>query len=223
MLSFVKFIDKILSYHIHVDDYSEKAPITTIRNFLCRNSFLRYLYRWDEKKNKRGLGVFIVKQDDPKYKILEKCLIFISKAGFDIVAICPFSSSNLDDRLYRIKPSTKFWTSKYDINCIVVFDKNPLSMYSRVKNNWPFWKVDDSFLGNFYYNMIPRMDNRRLLIKNSIRIAIKASVPKNLRMKYIHSSDNFEEAIEYINIIAPEKLEKILLYIDRNTVKKKSL
>ena len=204
-----KLVERIFSYHVDADFLEDKRIIIQIRNFLRRNRLFRYLYRWDSKKSQRGLCVFIIRQDDKKFKILEKCLLYIKKAGFQIIGMCSFASDNIDYRLRLIKTDIEFWTTAYPITCVAVVDPKPISMYFRAKQIWPFWTIDESIIGDYYYRMMPNMDNLRILVKNSIRVAIEKSLPKPMREKYIHSADNFEEAWEYIKIIMPRESESI--------------
>ena len=138
-----------------------------------------------------------------------RILVFIKNSGFSILAIEYLDSGNIDPRLRLIKDDDNFWSSNYSIACVAVWDDNPLSLNLRAKDIWPFWSIPLKQIGQYYYEIVPNMDNLRLLIKNSIRVKIESSLPRSLRVKYIHSADNFEEAWEYLEIIMPNKITKI--------------
>ena len=148
-----KLINKILSYHVDAEELKSKNPIIVIRNFLRRNHFIRSIHRWDKCKNNRGLGTFIIRQRKSKYKILERSLLYIKKAGFDILAIKYINPKDVDFRLKIIKNDNSFWNSDYPIACVAVWDSNPLSMNLKAKNQWPFWKIPNSQMGMYYYKI----------------------------------------------------------------------
>ena len=206
-------IERFFSYHIPLHQIHEKRVLFIIRNFVRRNKLLRYLYRWDIRKRNKGLGFFVIREGKPEQMILEKSLIYIRKSGFEILCKKKISKDTLN-RLHlesnkQKKEKGNFWSGDYPYLCVVVFDPKPVNMYAKAKQDWPFWIMESNDIGRYYYRQFPNMDNRRLLLKNVIRVAINNSLDESSADNYAHTTDNFEEALEYIKIAIPEKIESI--------------
>ena len=85
---FLRWFDYLLTNHIKIPDLdhnSNSRVKAVLRNFLRRNFFVRYLYRWDKMKSNRGLGIFVIKQYHPKSGITRKIIQYIQRCGFEII------------------------------------------------------------------------------------------------------------------------------------------
>lgn len=158
-------------------------------NFLKANYIYRSVYRWDEIKRFRGLGMFIVGQDKPKYKVKEKAEKLIEKCGFEILLVKEISSTS--KRLLEFSCATNFWDKDYPFICVLVFDKKPMKMFPK------------------YFSKSRHMDNARLLFKHYIRPEINSQLPPKIYSTYVHTTDNVEETWEYLKVISPESIESI--------------
>ena len=131
---------------------------------------------------------------------------YIKRSGFEIIHTKEISRSDVDNFTYNPGGDHPFWGSEHPYTCAVVFDPKPLKMFVPLGQHWRFWKLQErDFEKKYYYKMFPNMDNRRLLIKNDVRVILNQIHPKYMRNEsYLHSTDNFEEAMEYVQNCFPE-------------------
>ena len=219
---FENILERILTFHLDIPDYMNKAStfrsLVILRNFLRRNTLIRKYYRWDEWKRDRGLSIFVIRQAKSGIGIPEMITKYINKSGFEIVHIKELSRVEIDHFAYNPGGVHQFWSSENPYTCVVVFDPKPLKMHVPLGQHWKYWTLRKQDLEKkYYYKMFPNMDNRRLLIKNDVRITLNMIHPKAMvDESYLHSTDNVEEAVEYIDITMPEMKNKILNWVNDN-------
>jgi len=217
-----KCLERCLSLHFDIPDYMNKSSkfrhLVILRNFLRRNALIRRYYRWDERKKNRGLSIFVIRQAKPGIGIPEMIIEYIKKNGFKIIHIKELSRSYVDHFAYNPGGVHQFWGSGYPYICVVVFDPKPLKMYVALGQHWRYWTLRKQDLEKkYYYKMFPNMDNRRLLIKNDVRTTLNMIHPEAMQDEsYLHSTDNVEEAIEYIDLTMPDMKSKILDWVYNN-------
>jgi len=209
----------MLTLHFDIPEYMNKSSqarcLVIFRNFLRRNPLIRKYYRWDERKRNRGLSIFVIRQSRPGIGIPEMVTKYIKQSGFEIIHIKELSRSEVDHFAYNPGGVHQFWSSEHPYTCVVVFDPKPQKMYALLGQDWRYWTLRKQDLKKMhYYRMFPNMDNRRLLIKNDVRITLNMIHPeKRQDESYLHSTDNVEEAIEYIDLIMSEKKKEIIKWV----------
>ena len=80
----------------------------------------------------------------------------------------------------------------YLIAAIVAYDSAPITPTPKQRKKFPF------------------IANARLLCKEQLRDAFNDGYPQDQHCNVIHSSDNGREALDYLRIIMPERIEAIL-------------
>jgi len=212
-------LERMLTLHFDIPEYMNKSSqarcLVLIRNMLRRNPLIRKFYRWDERKRNRGLSIFVIRQAKPGIGIPEMVTEYITQSGFEIIHIKELTHSDVDHFAYTPGGVHQFWNSEHPYTCVVVFDPKPKRMYASLGQHWKFWTLRKQDLEKkHYFRMFPNMDNRRLLIKNDVRITLNMIHPETMQDEsYLHSTDNVEEAIEYIEMTMPERKDEILRWV----------
>jgi len=210
----------------NLDKDSEYRIQSILRNYLRRNYIVRKFYQWDILKEKKGLGIFVMKQYYPSYKpgleISKKIIKHIENSGFKVILSKELSSNQKRYFQHNIMVDSHFWISNFPHLAILVYDNNPISMIRPIsKAKWKYWKpLNDKSITEkkYYFKTFPNMDNLRLLIKNDLRIILNRIFPKELEnICYVHSTDNFEGAWEYVEMCFSDKIEEINNFIKVNS------
>lgn len=208
----LKEIAKRLSLSVEItmetlDEFLEKEgwrpQSDTLRRISKENVWVRETF-FKEKQNEElfpGLGVFVVR----KKAIDEGHLTFIRdmiiSSGFYILYEKKLSSREIEEGLRFVRGGNwgrgPFPVSggppEYIFVCHDVLRKAPSSSY---------------------LNMFPHLSNERLLIKHDIRKALNKNKIDKEKYNPLHSSDNGEEALEYIAFFAPEYEKKVSRDVD---------
>ena len=164
-------------------------------NSIRREANLRRIFRWDETKRHQGLGAFILRQHEERYGILGVAMKELEKWGWQVLDYGEIPEKG-KQIMAEMTPSP-FWNGDYPYYCIVCFDTKPKAMYP------------------LYFRKFPKMDNARLLCKHLIRPVINSLLPTEHQANYLHSSDNVEDAWQYIQLSIPEKRLTIEEEIER--------
>ena len=183
-----------------------KRPFLIIRNFMRRSRLTRHFYRWDQRKKNRGLGAFVVR-GNPEIDMVSFASKYIEKYGFRIINKHIIDSNSLS----YFSSESEFWNYnrfKLPYTCIFVFDHSPISMYPK------YYRHPAG------YANAPHMDTARILIKPIIRENIRRRLSAHNQCIFLHCTDNFEEAMEYAEILSLNSNEELLHiikeYIEKN-------
>jgi len=225
MKTFIKILDYLLTIHIPVPELDRKADSRVkviIRNYLRRNYLVRSLYPWDKMKSNRGLGVFLIKQYHPKSGITSKIIQYIQDCGFEIIKKKELTEDQKKYFQHNPLLAPHFWISDFPHYLVLVYDKNPIGLFKKIKDaKWKYWvplKEKLIVQKGYYFRMFPSLDNLRLLIKYDLRIALNRLLPKELQDSYyVHSTDNYEESLEYVEKCFADSQADILDYISQKT------
>ena len=128
----------------------------------------------------------------------------IERHGFQIVEAFTFNPEQAERAARNIRGGN--WTAgpwKHSggppAAAIVVYDSNPIRPSRRQRRRFPL------------------VANARFMSKDAIRAAFNEGLPESAHCNVIHSSDTDHEAIDYLRIIAPERVDGILVRVGSTT------
>ncbi|WP_100012061.1 hypothetical protein [Lentibacillus sediminis] len=171
-------------------------PLDTIARLKQKNKWMDVHFSTMENMNQVGLTVFIIRGKASKLKKEKMIIDFIQEEGFDILFTKRLTEKEKDYASSRIRGGNwregpyKTTGGKPEL-IIIAHDFVPVDP-SREQLMW-----------------CPNIDNARVLRKRVIRDKVNSSLPLSEQCNMIHSSDNCNEAAEYITILAPELKDRI--------------
>jgi hypothetical protein len=125
----------------------------------------------------------------------------LTQRGFEIVATEVFDSAQIM-RISRSIRGGNWGRGPWPISggppvaAIVVYDPAPVLPSRRQRQRFPF------------------LTNARLLCKEQLRECFNDGLPAELHCNAIHSSDNGWEALDYLRITMPQRVEEILARVN---------
>lgn len=184
-----------------LDEYLQAAGWRPPRDMLVRlakkrrdlSSLLGSENRADEDP---GLAVFLIREAAAKPENLEALIEEIERQGFQIIKTKVLSAAESQAVGRTIRGGN--WGRGPWAACgglpaaaVVVYDSEPIPVSRREKRRFP------------------QLTNARLLCKGKLRDSFNRTLPLELHVNALHSSDNGHEALEYIQVVMPEALEEI--------------
>jgi len=167
-------------------------PRETIKFIARVNPFVRKRYG-QRSAYRPGLSVFVVREIAQKYDLVKQIEQMVREQGFEILRAGYIPDELKTDVTAQFRGgnwSTPTWREPegQPIYFMIALDPNAIP-------------VDADKLPNRYQDV----DNRRILFKADIRdrMATVTGIPE---LNPVHSSDNSYEALEYVEILAPDLL-----------------
>ena len=181
----------------HLKEKNWFPPKDSLSIYIKEHKHLYHLLE-DEKMNPAGLGVFIIREIGEKYELINKVEIDLNNNGFSIILSKQITNDMRPIVAAQMRGGN--WSSPNDreeeggpAHLIITHDPNPKTVKrSKIKKKYP------------------RLDNQRMLINHNLRK--KYALEQGLQAKHfnlIHSSDNTNEAVDYIKIINPEYMKLV--------------
>jgi hypothetical protein len=173
-----------------------------------KNPWIRtLLHQSSNEKCDNGLAVFLIREEASRRGGVNRAANWLKKEGFRILAV-----KNFDERLTNlVTRSTRGgnwgqgpWCNSggKPVAAIVVYDPNPIRPSRRRKKRQP------------------QVANARLFCKDALRDHFNEGYPKEQQCNIVHSSDNGRESLDYLRIIMPDEIDKVLAGIDAAKVAK---
>lgn len=176
-----------------------RPPLDTLSRLANQNEWIRNQISSTNHQvdnNYYGLAVFLIREKAIGLNLQDTILERLIKEGFYIL-----QSKLLDHpEIEAIKPKIRggnwgkgpFPVSGGDPEMIVIaFDVLPIPPDTRSRTKYP------------------SLDNNRILVKNQIRDSLNNCLDPLEQFNMLHSSDNEQEAWDYIHIISPAEIESI--------------
>ncbi len=176
-----------------------RPPLDTLSRLANQNEWIRNQIssiNHQVDNNYYGLSVFLIRKKAIGLKLQDTILERLTQEGFYIL-----QSKLLDHpEIEAIKPKIRggnwgkgpFPVSGGEPEMIVVaFDVLPIPPDTESRTKYP------------------NLDNNRILIKNKIRDSLNNCLDPLEQFNMLHSSDNEQEAWDYIHIISPTEIENI--------------
>ena len=144
-----------------------------------------------------GLAVFLIREEVMRRGGIDRAAKLIESYGFEILASRTIDEGNSTLVARSIRGGN--WgrgpwrvSGGPPVAAIVGYDKSPIAPTRRQRRRFPF------------------VANARLLCKDKIRDAFNDGFPAAQHCNVIHSSDNGRESMDYLRIIMPQDLERVL-------------
>jgi hypothetical protein len=184
--------------HDYLDTAGWQPPRDTLIKLSRHNRWLRALVgRSAMRPDDARLGVFLLRREALARGGVQRAVEQIQLHGFQIVETLSLKPQQVERATRNIRGGT--WTAGPwqhsggpPAAAIVVYDAHPIP---------PTWRQRRRF---------PLVANARFLTKDQIRDVFNEGLPKSEHCNVIHSSDTDHEAIDYLRIIAPDKVDDIL-------------
>ena len=163
-----------------------------LNRYAISNAWVKdYYVSSKSEKFPPGLVVFLVRELADKKELIDEITKTIKDEGFLILRSeqienhkKEYISKNIRGGNWCENPASTI--SGFPAWFIIAFDPNPITPERKQKDNNPV------------------LDNQRIEIKSRIRKTINNYFPQHYRTNVLHTSDNSEEALDYIHIILSE-------------------
>ena len=161
------------------------------------NRWLRLLSeRLPSHLHDQGLTIFVLRQEAVQRGFKDRILGMIEQSGFEILATKTLAPQEIAFAADRTRGGN--WRAgPFDISggppaiAVIAYDPYPLPPNGRQQRKFPL------------------RTNARIFVKERIRDAVIAMLPKKQGCNAIHSSDNAAEAWHLIEVYAPELMEQV--------------
>ncbi len=145
----------------------------------------------------QGLAVFILRQEAVRQGFQEETIDMIRQSGFEVLAAKNLSPDEVEFAAARVRGGNWDAGGPFDLSggepavAVIAYDRDPQLLT---------WKQRRRF---------PKRTNARIFVKEAIREAIIAKLPRGQSFNALHSSDNAPEAWHMIEILTPELVDDI--------------
>lgn len=174
-----------------------KPPRDTLRKWARRNAWIRR--RWfagGARAERAGVAVFVVRRRALEQGLLARVASAVERHGFEVLethALAPETAARLAERTRGGNWARGDFPADGGppAAVLVAWDPAPTRLRRRYRQRYP------------------DMDNGRIVCKRAIREELNAALPEAERSNFLHSSDNAEEAWEYVRHALPEREEAL--------------
>lgn len=173
-------------------EHGWRPPRDTLRKWSRRNPYLHARYFHTHRSAEPpGVTVFVVRRKAVEQGLLERVADSVRGEGFEIVRIAELTPK-ASERLRDHTRGGNWERGDFPADggppavCLVAFDPRPKGLRRRFRHRYP------------------DMDNGRIVCKRRIRDRINETLPEAERSNLLHTSDNSEEAWEYVRLALPE-------------------
>ncbi len=144
----------------------------------------------------QGLAVFVLRKTALDHGFRNRMLAMLAESGFEILATKELSAAEAEYASTRTRGGT--WGSGVfeqaggpPAMLVVAYDPNPLKLSLTQRSKFP------------------ERSNARIFVKEKIRRAVNAELPREQSCNALHSSDHAAEAWHLIEVMAPELMDEI--------------
>ncbi len=149
-----------------------------------------------KEKNFDGLVVFFIRQNALEFGLQNKIVNSLSREGFNILVEKRLNSQEIERVKHRVRGGN--WgkgpwqkSGGNPVIIVVAYDLVPIPPSSVHKAKQP------------------NLSNARILFKNKIRNELNNILPSSEKCNLLHSSDNEQEAWDYLQIALPNEIDQI--------------
>jgi len=175
-----------------------KPPMDTLRRFSKSNGWLGRRYNFGSI-SEDGLVTFVIREKAKEHKHVDDIIQMIFDEGFSILYSGEIDKKNLEKAKAYIRGGN--WAAgPWPVSggdpyvVVVAHDVHPKELGSRERLQHP------------------HVENARIIdCKYRVRKLLNKQLSESEACNVLHSSDNTEEALEYIDILVPDKKEECLL------------
>jgi hypothetical protein len=182
-----------------LDSFGWRPPHDMLVRLARHNRWIGALLRQQRRtaRSDDRLAVFLVRDEALRRGGMERAVQLIEGRGFEIVAAERFDPLTSTAAARSIRGGN-WGRGPWPISggppaaAIVAFDPAPISPNRRQRRRFPF------------------VANARLLCKEELRAQFNAGLPADQHCNVIHSSDNGREALDYLRIVMPHRVDEFL-------------
>ena len=174
-----------------------RPPRDMLRKWANRNPWIRARWFRDAVHRERpGWCVFVVRRAALELGLLEALEREVTGHGFKVLAREPLDDAAAE-RFRRHSRGGNWGRGDFPAAggppalFLIAYDPAPLRTRRRFARRYP------------------DMDNGRIVAKRAIRDAVNAALPEAQRANFLHTSDNSDEAWEYVRIAWPERVDAL--------------
>jgi hypothetical protein len=169
-----------------------------------RSEWLRLLaQRLPAHVNDQGLAVFVLRQEAVQRGFQDEIVEMIRANGFEVLAVRELDDHEVAHVAARTRGGNWVEEGPFDrpggdpAATVIAYDHQPIPPNRQQRRRFP------------------NRTNARLFVKESIRDAIVAQLPRGESFNALHSSDHAAEAWHLIEVLAPDLLETIRTQVSR--------
>ena len=149
-----------------------------------------------KEENFDGLVVFFIRQNALKFEFQDRIVNSLSRGGFNILVEKRLNSQEIERVKNRVRGGNWGrgpWSQSggNPVIVVVAYDLLPIPPSPVHKANQP------------------NLSNARILFKNKIRNELNNMLPSSEKCNFLHSSDNEQEAWDYLQIAMPDEIDQI--------------
>lgn len=183
----------------HLDSQGWRPPHDMLIRLSRRNRWVKSILKKHDELNAADdrIAVFLLRQEALNRGGVARVTQLIQQQGFEIRATQTFDCERVP-MLARTLRGGNWGPGPWPISggppvaTIVAYDPAPIAPTRKQKKNFPY------------------IVNARLLCKEKLRDAFNEGYEREQHCNVIHSSDNGREALDYLRIIMPERIDEIL-------------
>lgn len=186
----------------YLDSQGWRPPQDMLVRLAKRNPWIRTLLRSESNERyDHGLAVFLIREEALRRGGVNRAADWLAKQGFSILAVENFDQK-LADLIARSTRGGNWGQGPWKhsggkpVAAVVVYDPNPVRPTRRETKKQP------------------QVMNSRLFCKDGLRDYFNEGYPVEQHCNIVHSSDNGREAMDYLRIIMPEKIQRIMAEIE---------
>jgi hypothetical protein len=182
-----------------LDSAGWRPPHDMLVRLSRRNRWVRSLLTKPESMSDSDdrLAVFLLREEALRRGGVERAAEMLRQRGLQIIATQEFESEQ-PMRIARTIRGGNWGRGPWPVSgglpvaAIVVYDPAPVAPNRRQRRQFPF------------------LANARLLCKEKLRACFNEDYPADQHCNVIHSSDNGREALDYLRITMPYRVEEVL-------------
>ncbi|MFO0788377.1 MAG: hypothetical protein U0805_02900 [Pirellulales bacterium] len=183
----------------HLDIAGWRPPHDMLIRLARRNRWIKSLLKKHDTPTIADdrIAVFLVREEALRRGGVARAAQLIEHFGFEIRATETFDRTRVPALARTLRggnwgPGPWPTSGGPPVAAIVAFDSAPITPTPKQRKKFPF------------------IANARLLCKEQLRDAFNDGYPQDQHCNVIHSSDNGREALDYLRIIMPERIEAVL-------------
>jgi hypothetical protein len=180
-----------------LEQHGWRPPRDMLRKWANRNPWIRARhFSGSPRKEKPGWCVFVVRKGALEAGLADAIEHEITQRGFRVLAreeLDPAAAGRFAEHARGGNWGQGEFAAHGGAPALflIAFDPNPLPTRRRFARRYP------------------DMDNGRIVEKRAIRDAVNARLPAERRANFLHTSDNSDEAWEYVRIAWPERVSNL--------------
>ncbi|MGB0920013.1 MAG: hypothetical protein ACPG06_04920 [Alphaproteobacteria bacterium] len=171
-------------------------PRDMLSKYAVHNEWVQRHFFADEKERLPvGLAVFVLRQIAADHDYIPTILSELRNVGFEIIHEAPLSAAE-KNRATRLMRGGN-WGIGIDtidgggpVHIVIAQDRSPIAPNKEIRKTHPL------------------MDNARIMKKQDLRHSFNELYAQGGRTNIMHASDNTDEALDYIEVIYPTRLEE---------------